>query len=108
MTNFEPQKTSIESRADRIRELNRAMAELLIEQEKQIPIPSRPNDEIEREAIAVQQTIEEMDRHIIELKKETERIDRFYREYWQLLLLIARKANWIDDEDVKELEEENW
>ena len=63
---------------------------------------------MKREADTAQQTIKEMDRHIIGLKKEAERIDRFYREYWRLLLLIAQKANLIDDEDVKELQAESW
>ena len=108
MTNFEPQEASILSRADRIRELSKAVDVLLAEQEKQIPISRRQDDEIKRKTNAALPIIKEMDTHSRELKKEAERTDRFYREYWRLLLLIAQKANLIDDEDVKKLQAESW
>ena len=41
------------------------------------------------------------------LRQNQERMDRFHRQAIGFMLLIARKNNWLDDEDIERWEAEN-
>ncbi len=94
---IEKRLTSIESAIETLIELNTHYARSLADQQ-------RRTEAMERRAEAMEKRAEAMEKRAEATEQSLESVKRFDRQTRKLWIMIARKVDWLDEDDIDQWE----
>ena len=114
MAMIEKRLTSIESAMDTLIELNTHFAQSLADQQRRNAAMERRADATERRADAMEKRADAMEKRAEAMEKRAEAteqslesVKRFDRQTRKLWIMIARKVDWLDEDDIDRWETED-
>ena len=97
----------METAISELNELNRQMVQLLADQERQLGEPQTQTAAIKKRADAMEKKADEMVKKADQVVNDLESIRRFDRQTRKLWMMIARKVDWLDEDDIDRWESED-
>ena len=114
MPTIEKRLTSVESAIDAILELNTHVVQSLANHETQISELKKQTAAMENRAAAMEKRAEAMEKRAAAMEKRAgateqslESVKRFDRQTRKLWIMIARKVDWLDEDDIDRWETED-
>ena len=100
MPTIEKRLTSVESAIDAILELNTHVVQSLANHETQI-------SELKKQTAAMEKRAAAMEKRAEATEQSLESVKRFDRQTRKLWIMIARKVDWLDEDDIDRWETED-
>ena len=107
MPTIEKRLTSVESAIDAILELNTHVVQSLANHETQISELKKQTAAMENRAAAMEKRAAAMEKRAEATEQSLESVKRFDRQTRKLWIMIARKADWLDEDDINRWETED-
>ena len=114
MSIVEKRLTSVESAIDTLIELNTHFAGSMAEQQRRTAAMERRAAAMERRADAMEKRTDAMEKRADAMEKRAEAVEqnlesvrRFDRQTRKLWIMIARKVDWLDEDDIDRWETED-
>ena len=107
MSIVEKRLTSVESAIDTLIELNTHFAGSMAEQQRRTAAMERRADAMERRADAMERRADAMEKRAEAVEQNLESVRRFDRQTRKLWIMIARKVDWLDEDDIDRWETED-
>ena len=107
MPTIEKRLTSVESAIDAILELNTHVVQSLANHETQISELKKQTAAMENRAAAMEKRAAAMEKRAEATEQSLESVKRFDRQTRKLWIMIARKVDWLDEDDINRWETED-
>ena len=107
MPMIEERLTSVESAIDAILELNTHVVQSLANHETQISELKKQTAAMENRAAAMEKRAAAMEKRAEATEQSLESVRRFDRQTRKLWIMIARKVDWLDEDDINRWETED-
>ena len=107
MPTIEKRLTSVESAIDAILELNTHVVQSLVNHETQISELKKQTAAMENRAAAMEKRAAAMEKRAEATEQSLESVRRFDRQTRKLWIMIARKVDWLDEDDINRWETED-
>ena len=107
MPTIEKRLTSVESAIDAILELNTHVVQSLANHETQISELKKQTAAMENRAAAMEKRAAAMEKRAEATEQSLESVKRFDRQTRKLWIMIARKVDWLDEDDIDRWETED-
>ena len=104
---IEERLTSVESAIDAILELNTHVVQSLADQQRRTIAMEKWAESTEKRAAAMEKRAAAMEKRAEAMEQNLESVRRFDRQTRKLWIMIARKVDWLDEDDINRWETED-